>query len=671
MKKITLVILALLAFTFTVKAQQYVSTEPANRNVILEEFTGRNCGYCPDGHRIANEIMANNPGRVWAINVHAGGYAPTSYPNFITQDGNTIHGGFSISGYPTGVVNRSTSAGQSRSVWASLSNTQLSQAAECNVAGRVIVNPDTRIASITVEVYYTGSSAYDQNYLTVAMLQDSIMGSQSGMSGNPAQVVNGSYCHMHVLRDVITTSAWGDEISPTTAGTLITRTYEYPIPEVIGNPNGVEVNLDHIFFLAWVSERFQGTPARPILNACELERTNMTNEPIYPMVGNIAQAVAASCSQTQSFSVELSNIGTDELTSMRFNAQVGDVTNEFDWNGSLPSGDKTMIDFDMDLPFGTFNGTLEIVEANGQAYQYQKSFQAVCDEWIECQVSDATTDVKVYIIQDQFGEQITWDLINSNGETVGSGGPYAHLFGSGSTQPNVETIHDVPANDCYLFRIYDSNGNGICCNYGNGYYYVKVNGNTIFGGEGNGNFGDMASQQFSIRTDAQVVTEEPRQLDYGTAMFIGTLDGSADGVGFEYYKLTDHIVNEVAGELNGNVFTVTVDNLDLGEMYSVKAFALVGNSKVYGEEIHFHTWYEGVSELENSLKVYPNPASQVLNVEGAMTSVEIYNTVGQCLLTKQVNGNTQIDLSDFNNGIYFLRVNNNGETAVRKFSVNR
>ena len=86
---------------------------------------------------------------------------------------------------------------------------------------------------------------------------------------------------------------------------------------------------------------------------------------------------------------------------------------------------------------------------------------------------------------------------------------------------------------------------------------------------------------------------------------------------------------------------------------------------------HFHTWFEGVSELENSLKVYPNPASQVLNVEGLMTSVEVYNTVGQCLLSKQVNGNTQIDLSGFNNGIYFLRVNNNGETAVRKFSVNR
>lgn len=582
MKKTILAIMALLALTFTVKAQQFVSTEPANRNVILEEFTGRNCGYCPDGHLIANGIMANNPGRVWAINVHAGGYAPTSYPNFITQDGNTIHGGFSISGYPTGVVNRSTSSGQSRSAWNNLANGQLNQAAECNVAGIVQINPGTRMATITVEVYYTGNSTVNENYLTVAMLQDSIMGSQSGMSGNPAQVVNGTYCHMHILRDVITESAWGEAISPTTQGTLITKTYEYQIPEVIGSPNGVDVILDHVFFLAWVSERFQGTPARPILNACELEKTTMTDEPIYPILNNVSQTVGASCSQVQSFTYEVANIGTEELTSMKFNAQVGDATHEFEWTGNLASGDKTMMDFEMELPFGSFNGTLQIVEANGEPYQYQTTFEATCDEWVEVELDGPTTTLKVYIIQDQWGEQITWDIINSAGETIAEGGPYAHLMGSGSTQPNLATVNDVPANDCYMFRIYDSNSNGICCNYGNGYYLVKDgNNNILFGDENDGAFGAMASHLFSL------------------------------------------------------------------------------------------SWFDGVNELESSLKVYPNPANNVLNVEGNMTSLEVYNTMGQCLLTKQVTGNTQIDLSGYNNGIYLLRVYNGGEMVVRKFTVNR
>lgn len=255
---------------------QHVSTEPSNRNVILEEFTGRDCGYCPDGHRIAYELMTANPGCIWAINIHAGGYAQTSYPNMITTDGNTIHDAYNIGGYPIGVVNRSTSSAQGREQWGNIANDQLNQAAECNIAGMAIVNSQTRTATITVEVYYTGNSTVNQNYLTVAMLQDSIIGSQADYNNfNPNQWLNGQYVHMRILRDVITESAWGDAISPTTAGTLITKTYEYPIPEMIGDPNGVEVKLEHIYFLAWVSEQFQGTLTRPILNACKLEQSTI------------------------------------------------------------------------------------------------------------------------------------------------------------------------------------------------------------------------------------------------------------------------------------------------------------------------------------------------------------------------------------------------------------
>ena len=47
---------------------------------------------------------------------------------------------------------------------------------------------------------------------------------------------------MHILRDIITPT-WGDPITPTTQGTLITRTYTYSIPETIGSPNGVEDDL--------------------------------------------------------------------------------------------------------------------------------------------------------------------------------------------------------------------------------------------------------------------------------------------------------------------------------------------------------------------------------------------------------------------------------------------
>jgi len=507
MKKITLVLMALLSMIYTVNAQQYVSTEPSNRNVILEEFTGRGCGYCTDGHRIANQIMSNNPGRVWAINIHAGGYAQTSYPNMITADGNTIHGGFSISGYPCGVVNRTTSAAISRDQWNSQANTQMNQASECNVAGVVRINPDTRIATITVEVYYTGNSTVDQNYLTVAMLQDSILGSQSDYGNyNPTQWLNGQYVHMHILRDIITTSAWGDAISPTTQGTLITKTYEYEIPESIGNPNGVTVNLDHIFFLAWVSERFQNTPTRPILTACELEKSTMSNDPIHPIMVNVEQVLNASCSNVKTIGFDLVNIGTTDLNTVKFNAQVADAIADFEWNGKLEPGEKTRVTFDIEIPFGTFTGGLNIVEANGETFEFAADFVAEGIEWVETEVSEELTSFKVYIFQDMYGEQITWDVINSAGETVASGGPYTHLAGAG-TQAQVANITGVSSDECYLFRIFDSGKNGICCDYGEGYYYIKdANGNKII--EGDGNFGAMATEMFNIRQVTGVIDNE-------------------------------------------------------------------------------------------------------------------------------------------------------------------
>ena len=506
MRKFTLALLALLSMTYMAKAQQYVSTEPANRNVILEEFTGRGCGYCTDGHRIANEIMANNPGRVWAINIHAGGYALTSYPNMITTDGNTIHGGFSISGYPCGVVNRTTAAAIDRGQWNNQANTQMNQASECNVAGSVKVNPDTRIATITVEVYYTGNSSVSENYLTVAMLQDSILGSQSDYGNyNPTQWLNGQYVHMHILRDVITESAWGEAISPTTAGTLITKTYEYQIPEVIGSPNGVDVVLDNIFFLAWVSERTQGSATRPILTACELDKATIVDVPIYPSVAHLSQVVKASCSQIKEYEFELVNIGLDSFNSVKFNAVVNNENTEFEWTGNLASGDKTKINFEMEIPFGTYDGTLYITEVNGEAYEYSTTFIAESIEWAETEVDGDVTTLKVFIIQDQFGSQTTWDIINSAGEVVASGGPYPNLPSAG-TAANPDNLNNIPTDECYLFRIYDSANNGICCTYGEGKYYIKdANNNKIV--DGDGQFTSMAAHTFAVKKRPDAVSE--------------------------------------------------------------------------------------------------------------------------------------------------------------------
>ena len=65
MKKI---LLSLFVFTQVIlNAQTFVSTSPENKNVILEEFTGINCVWCPAGHLIGQQLHDANPNDVFLI----------------------------------------------------------------------------------------------------------------------------------------------------------------------------------------------------------------------------------------------------------------------------------------------------------------------------------------------------------------------------------------------------------------------------------------------------------------------------------------------------------------------------------------------------------------------------------------------------------------------------
>mgnify|MGYP006331407561 CR=1 FL=1 len=90
MKKFTFLMCAVLACLLNANAQepQFVSKEQQNRNVLIEEFTGRDCPYCPLGQVGVNEVTAQYPGRVFSVNIHAkSGLSPVSYPNLNTQYG--------------------------------------------------------------------------------------------------------------------------------------------------------------------------------------------------------------------------------------------------------------------------------------------------------------------------------------------------------------------------------------------------------------------------------------------------------------------------------------------------------------------------------------------------------------------------------------------------------
>ncbi len=257
MKKLfTLSMLVLFSATYMF-AQNIVGTDPENKNVVLEEFTGIHCTYCPQGHQIAQGIQNANPDDVVLINIHTGSYAnPNSgEPDFRTPWGDAIAGQSGLTGYPAGTVNRHLFPGMSqgsgtamsRGNWSAASSQILNEGSYVNVGVESFIDVETRELIVNVEAYYTGDSPESTNLMNVAILQDSIYGPQTGGgAGN-------NYNHMHMLRHLVT-GQWGVDINQTTTGTLYQETFTYTIPD---DYNDVEVVLEHLEVVAFVTETTQ------------------------------------------------------------------------------------------------------------------------------------------------------------------------------------------------------------------------------------------------------------------------------------------------------------------------------------------------------------------------------------------------------------------------------
>ena len=74
-----------------------------------------------------------------------------------------------------------------------------------------------------------------------------------------------------------------------------------------------------------------------------------------------------------------------------------------------------------------------------------------------------------------------------------------------------------------------------------------------------------------------------------------------------------------------------------------------------------------------SLQLYPNPTNGCITIEQeGMQKVMVYNAMGQVLLNKETSSDVlQLDLSSFENGLYWIKVLAQNGTAVRSFVISR
>ncbi|MCB0755899.1 MAG: Omp28-related outer membrane protein, partial [Flavobacteriales bacterium] len=499
MKK-SLLLTALTAFGLGSYAQTFVSTSPENRNVVLEEFTGIYCTFCPDGHKRAQELHDAYPNDVVLINVHAGGYAAPSGndPDFRTNFGSAIANQSDLCGYPAGTVNRehfpnyfqtdnngnpcgTNPTAQSRGTWATTGPIVMGESSPVNVAGQATLDLSTGKLTVVVEAYYTANAPTNSNKIHVAVMQNGVIGPQTGSSANPAQVnPDGTYTHNHMLRHLLT-GQWGQAISTTTMGSFFTDSYVWDVPADI---NGVPLDLNNLEVAVFVSEGNQ------YIFTGQMAELSVVSPNAYDALPAAIDVPEFVCESEVAPKVTIQNMGNETMTSLTINYNVnGGPVQTYNWTGSLNTAQSEVVT----LPTMSFThlptNTVWVATNNPNGQNDQVPANNVSTKEFQPSKNSGTT-IEVNITPDNYGSETTWKVLGPNGSVIQSGGPYT----DNNNTPVSVTISGL-SNGCHTFVIEDEYGDGICCSYGNGSYSVTSNGQTLYTG---GEFGSMEEKTFNV-----------------------------------------------------------------------------------------------------------------------------------------------------------------------------
>ena len=627
MKKNLLIILITVFCVFTINAQTFVSTQPENKNVILEEFTGISCGYCPDGHRIGQDLHNANPNDVFLINIHTGSFAsPQGAGTDFRVDpiGSNIASQSNLTGYPAGTVNRhqfSTNQGggtaMGRSDWTAAANQILNITSPVNVGIQANVDMATNVLTVDVEVYYTGAQTVTSNMLNVAVVQNNVEGPQSGSSFNPTAILpNGNYNHQHMLRHMMT-GQWGVPINTLTPGSLYADQFTWTMP---ANINGVALDPTNLAVVAYVAEGQQ-----EILNGTEVY-PNVIFANSFDAYCMNTTANDAICGSNTDIEVTFRNYGNVPLTSLDINYSInGGTTQTYAWSGNLPSAGTETITIPNVAFTPAANNTVNVSTSNPNGNIDQNTnndnSSVTFNQFLAAgQVSDGFVDgvVSVNIETDAYGSETTWKLVSNSGIVLGSGGPYNNLQSAGTTVQPTEYV-TVNQNECYSFIIEDTYGDGInSTQYGAGGFTVTDNVGNIIAQNGS---------HLSPTADFQYIDQEHFETN-GTGP---AASWDCDG--------------------QGNCFDPGTGNGAYNTLSSCQASCIVSS----------------VDEKINGISIYPNPADNIISIDGDYTTLDIYDVFGKLVYTTK--NDKTINTTQLQNGIYFIDADTENGNIVKKIII--
>ncbi len=224
--------------------------DSSSKVILLEEFTGTSCNNCPKAAAKAKEFQQTFPGQVVLLAIHAGGFAIPNekHPvDFRTETGNAIYDQFTPIGVPSGMFNRS---GDPETVllsgWDDAIARELSKPALLALNPTLSYDEASKEMRLRTEVIATSNLPAGNYYFSAMLYEDSIVAPQTLPDGT---TIDKDYVHMHVLRDKLTASPFGEALvnGAINNGAAYAKSYSITI-----NPDW---NLEHLGVVFFVYDR--------------------------------------------------------------------------------------------------------------------------------------------------------------------------------------------------------------------------------------------------------------------------------------------------------------------------------------------------------------------------------------------------------------------------------
>lgn len=135
------------------------------------------------------------------------------------------------------------------------------------------------------------------------------------------------------------------------------------------------------------------------------------------------------------------------------------------------------------------------------------------------------------------------------------------------------------------------------------------------------------------------------------------------------WNLTDSLTYFIKRDKDSLTYKLTFDKFS-----NVPSQIIVFNIKTYLPKMN--TGVSNIADLNREVSVFPNPAKQMVNVSIPSLSgkeqmaVSIIDMTGKVVSSTSIIGNnTQIDLSGFNKGLYFINLSIDGVSSTKKLII--